>query len=87
MKGAGDLLAVLILVIHNTFESQSGKVFEHEIVILGDAAGGGALVRRRKFKSRLFTNNACDCPVHNNSLLNFAHSNAIYLDQLQKTCN
>lgn len=39
MKKAGDLLAVFILVVHDAFEPQAGEILEHEVVVLGDAAG------------------------------------------------
>lgn len=38
MEGVGDLLAVLVFVIHDAFEPQARKVLKHEIVVLGDAA-------------------------------------------------
>lgn len=37
-EGVGDLLAVLVFVIHDAFEPQARKVLKHEIVVLGDAA-------------------------------------------------
>lgn len=39
----GELLAVLVLVIHDAFESQASKVLKDEVIVLGDAAG-----RRKK---------------------------------------
>lgn len=33
----GELLAVLVLVVHGAFESQAGEVLEDEVVVLGDA--------------------------------------------------
>lgn len=39
MKGVGDLLAVLVFVVHDAFKSQTCKVLEHKIIVLGDAAG------------------------------------------------
>lgn len=37
-EGVGELLAVLVLVVHNTFEPEAGEVLEDEVVILRDAA-------------------------------------------------
>lgn len=34
----GELLAVLIFVVHSTFEPQAGEVLEDKVVVLGDAA-------------------------------------------------
>ena len=39
VEGVGDLLAVLIFVVHGAFEPQARKVLEHKIVVLGNAAG------------------------------------------------
>lgn len=39
MKGVGDLLAVLVFVVHDAFKSQTCKVLKHKIIVLGDAAG------------------------------------------------
>lgn len=37
-EGVGELLAVLVLVVHNTFEPEAGEVLEDEVVVLRDAA-------------------------------------------------
>lgn len=37
-EGVGELLAVLVLVVHDTFEPEAGEVLEDEVVVLRDAA-------------------------------------------------
>ena len=43
-------LAVLVFVIHRSFEPQAGEVLEHKVVILGDTAAAGD---RENMTSRL----------------------------------
>lgn len=43
----GELLAVLVLVVHGAFESQAGEVLEDEVVVLGDAAARTERERER----------------------------------------
>lgn len=35
-EGVGELLAVLVLVVHDTFEPEAGEVLEDEVVVLRD---------------------------------------------------
>lgn len=37
-EGVDELLAVLVLVVHNTFEPEAGEVLEDEVIVLRDAA-------------------------------------------------
>lgn len=41
MKRVGDLLAVFILVVHDAFQPQAGKILKDKVIVLGDAAGRG----------------------------------------------